>query len=348
MTELEPWLAELRELERADGFSGVAFVTQGASILLAEAFGEASRAWHVPNRMDTRFDTASVTKLFTAVATLQQIERGAFAIDTKVIPWLGLTGTTISEQVEVRHLLTHTSGIGDDADEEAGESYEAIWQERPSYRVLETADFLPQFAQKPMRFAPGEGCRYNNCAFILLGLMVERASGRDYRAFVMDEVFARVGMTRSGFFRMDRVHEDVAEGCDPIEEGGAKAWKRNIYSYPPIGSPDGGAHVTAPDLERFLRALTRGELLSREMTRDFLLPRALHRENERGRFFYGYGIELCLDSEGNVRYAQKDGINPGVSAILRYYPAHDLCVVLLSNREDGVWRPMRQLAQRIE
>ena len=100
------------------------------------------------NTLDTRFDTASITKLFTAVATLQQVDAGAFGLDTSAVGYLGLEGTAISPDVTVRHLLTHTSGIGDDADEEAGESYEAVWQTRPNYSVLETADFLPQFVHR--------------------------------------------------------------------------------------------------------------------------------------------------------------------------------------------------------
>ena len=77
-------------------------------------------------------------------------------------------------------------------------------------------------------------------------------------------VFAPAGMLHSDFFRMDMVDDDVAEGCDPIrdEDGRILGWKRNIYSYPPIGCPDSGAYVTAGDLDRFLRQAKAGSLLS--------------------------------------------------------------------------------------
>ena len=144
----------LQDLTVADAFSGVVRVTVGDDQRFAAAYGFASRAWRVPNTLDTRFDTASTTKLFTAVATLQLVDAGAFGLDTSAVQYLGLEGTAISPDVTVRHLLTHTSGIGDDADEEAGESYEAVWQTRPNYTVLETADFLPQFVHRPPNFAP--------------------------------------------------------------------------------------------------------------------------------------------------------------------------------------------------
>ena len=147
----------LRHRAAQDLFSGAALITRGANQLYAGAYGFASRAWRVPNDLDTRFDTASVTKLFTAVATLQLIDRGLLAFDTPVVERLGLEGTPLSKDVTVRHLLTHTSGIGDDADEEAGERYEDLWKAKPNYSVVETRDFLPQFVNKPANFLQDKG-----------------------------------------------------------------------------------------------------------------------------------------------------------------------------------------------
>lgn len=166
------------------------------------AYGYASRAWKIPNTLATRFDTASVTKLFTAVATLQLIERGLLAFETPVVETLGLRGTTIAPTVTVHHLLTHTSGIADDAEEESGEDYADLWTTRPNYAVLETANFLPQFAYKPPNFPPGQGCRYCNCSYVLLGLLIEKVGGMSYRNYVRQQIFARAGMLNSDFFRM--------------------------------------------------------------------------------------------------------------------------------------------------
>src|SRR5262245_42035268 len=96
--ELERYL-QLRTDENT--FSGVVLITQGSSQLFAGAYGYASRSWKIPNSLDMLFDSASVTKLFTAVATLQLIEKGLLAFDTPVIDTLGLQGTAISEEVNV-------------------------------------------------------------------------------------------------------------------------------------------------------------------------------------------------------------------------------------------------------
>ncbi len=181
--------------QRADQdlFSGAVLVTRGRSRLYARAYGYASRAWRVPNTLATRFDTASITKLFTAIATLQLIDAGLLSLDTRVVERLRLDDTPFSKDITVSHLLTHTSGLGDDADEEAGESYEDVWKERPNYSVTETRDFLPQFVNKPANFPPGEGCRYCNVGYVLLGLLIESTSGMTYRDYVREHIFARSG-----------------------------------------------------------------------------------------------------------------------------------------------------------
>jgi CubicO group peptidase (beta-lactamase class C family) len=339
-----------QELEANQQYSGVALITCGERRLFRGAYGYASRAWKIRNTLETRFDTASLTKLFTAAAVLQLIDAGKLGFETQAVETLSLHDTTISPEVNVYHLLTHTSGIGDDADEEAGESYEDLWITRPAYGVRQTADFLPGFIHKPANFPPGQGCRYNNCAFVLLGLMIEQASGLTYREYVQQRIFTPLGMQSCGFFSQDEVNENVAEGCDPIKDEGGRitAWKKNIYAFPPIGSPDSGAYVTAADLDHFLRALQAGQLFSADLLKSMLRPHVYHRTSQAGRRFFSYVLEFLLDSEDRVVFYQKDGVNNGVSAIMRYFPAQDINVVLLSNQSDGVWEPIWYIHEQVQ
>jgi CubicO group peptidase (beta-lactamase class C family) len=336
---------QLTDLTAAERFSGVVRLEASGGVLFESAYGLASRTWQVPCSPRVRFDTASITKLFTAVATLQQIESGAFALDTGVVEYLGLSATALSGAITPYHLLTHTSGIGDDADEDAGERYEDLWIERPNYSVTETEHFLAQFVTKAPNFAPGEGCRYCNVGYVLLGLMVEQAAHLRYRDYVTSHVFAPAGMKSSGFFRMDMVEADVAEGADPVvdEQGRVTGWHRNIYSYPPIGSPDGGAHVTAEDLARFHRALLAGRLLGPQPTAAMLVPKEPYRPRGTGMHLTGFGFEFETDADGSVRCYWKEGINVGASGALMHYPATDLTVVVLSNMESGAWEPLRTI-----
>ncbi|MEJ3750686.1 serine hydrolase domain-containing protein [Actinomycetes bacterium KLBMP 9797] len=335
MHALADFRATLDRLAARDEFTGSVLVTAGDERMLAAAYGYANRACRTPCALDTRFDTASVTKLFTAVAALQQVERGAFTLDTSAIGYLGLTGTTISPDVTAYHLLTHTSGIADDADELDGERFEDLFVAEPTYAFTEAAHHLPHFATKPPRFAPGDGCRYCNAGYILLGLMVERAAGSPYREYVHANVFARAGMTRSAFLRMDVVEPDVAEGVEAIRDGDGRVtgWRRNIFSYPPVGDPAGGAYTTVGDLTAFHRALVEGRLLGPESTAAMLIPYA----KAEGYRRQGYGLEFRLDAEGRIRHYEKQGVNVGVSALLRHYPRNGVTLAMLGVGEGTIW-----------
>ncbi len=86
----------LTDLSDSDRFSGVVRVEVGRDVTFESAYGLADRTWGIPCTPRIRFDTASITKVFTAAATLQQIEAGAFALDTGVVEYLGLTHTALS------------------------------------------------------------------------------------------------------------------------------------------------------------------------------------------------------------------------------------------------------------
>jgi CubicO group peptidase (beta-lactamase class C family) len=343
---LDAWL---RARAAADEFSGVVLIRRGQTTVFSGTYGWASRRWMVPVNAATRFDSASITKLFTAVAALQLVDAGRLRLDTPITKVVDLADTAISPTVRLRHLLTHTSGIADDADEEAGEDYAALWVDKPCYSVVRTRDLLPQFADKPALFGPGEGCRYCNAGYVLVGLAIEAVTRSSYRDRVGGAVFARAGMAGSGFYDRREAEPDVAEGWDPVvdETGSRIGWTQNVFSYPPIGSPDGGAHVTAGDLVSFAQALRAGRLLSAELTAQFLTPQVLHHERDDHAVWYGYGLEFVTDENGRVRNYYKDGINVGASGILRYYPADQLDVVVLSNSQDGAWAPTAEVHRLI-
>jgi CubicO group peptidase (beta-lactamase class C family) len=330
--------------EAEEDFSGVVLVRQGDEDVVHEARGLAHQGFGVPNTIDTRFDIASVTKIFTAAAIMQLVDRGKIALDTRVMPFLGIAGTQISDDVTVFHCLTHTSGIGDDADEEAGEDYADLWIDTPNYSVRETRDFLPQFVDKEPNFAPGEGVRYNNVAFVLLGLVIERVSGLPYRDYVRQRIFAPAGMAGADFCAMDEVSANLAEGYTKIErEDGTVGWRKNIYSYPPVGSPDGGATVTARDLDRFVVAIRSGALMGADAARELLRPHVKRQDFRDGGLWNGFAFEFTVDSAGEVVRFGKDGVNAGVASFATWFPRDGITCVLLANQDCDVWAMQREL-----
>ena len=188
------------------GFAGVCLVKRGDEALLHEAYGLAHRGFGIPNQLDTRFDIASVTKTFTAAAIMQLVEQGEFALDTRVMPFLGITGTRISDDVTVFHCLTHTSGIGDDADEEAGEDYEAALHRQAQLLAPRNARLpAPVRAQGTRTSRPARACATTTSPSCCSGLVIEQATGLSYRDYVRQHVFERAGMTGADFCAMDGV-----------------------------------------------------------------------------------------------------------------------------------------------
>lgn len=345
---LIPELAAIIDRYEAEGlFSGAVLVSRGGMELMAIARGLAHRGFGVPNTVDTRFDTASLGKLFTAAAAFRLVDAGLLGLDELVTDVVPLDGTSIPPEVTVRHCLTHTSGIADDADEEAGEDYEEIWRTRPCYMVRSCIDFLPQFAFKPPLFPAGTSSRYNNCALVLVGLALEARSGLSFHELVRREVIEPAGMERSGYFAKDGIVPDVAEGYATVEglEGKFVGFRKNIYAFPPVGSPDAGVMTTVRDLARLFAAIEGDSFLSAAVRREFLSARVDAFPLEGGGLRrYGYCLEHDFGHAGELIRFGKDGVNPGVAAIAMRYPASDGLVVILANQDANVWAMCRELA----
>lgn len=133
-------------------FSGVCMITCKGSTVFSGAYGFANRAFKIPNKIDTKFDTASITKLFTATAILQLVQNNKLKLSEHITDIIDLKGTKIPPNVTIKQLLNHTSGIHDDAEEEAGEQYSELFVTQPNYAIRECRDFLKNFVYKEPNF----------------------------------------------------------------------------------------------------------------------------------------------------------------------------------------------------
>ena len=157
-----------RTAENLD-FTGVIRLSQGDSVIFEKAKGWANRSDRIPNDAATRLAVASGSKGFTVVAVLRLVEQGLISLDSRLSDCLAIDFPGTDPRVTVRHLLTHTSGMPYYFDEAANPDYEAVWRDRPMYRMLRPMDYLPMFQHEPQVFPPGERFAYNDAAFIVLG-----------------------------------------------------------------------------------------------------------------------------------------------------------------------------------
>lgn len=325
---------------KKNDFSGIVLISNTKEEnYCSYIYGYENMGCKIKNTIDTRFDTASITKVFTAVSILQLLDKELISLDDKVLDIIDIGEVAFSKDVTLYQLLTHTSGIADDADEEAGEDYEAIWIDKPNYSVRELKDLLPQFIYKEPNFVPGEGCRYNNCGYVLLGLVIEKITGENYRDYITNNIFKAADMNNSGFLAMDDINNNVAEGYKKEfdNEGNLLRYKKNIYSYPSIGTTDGGAFVTAEDMVKFLKALINNKLLSKENSKEMLTPKVLYKKYDTFDKYVGFAFEFACDKNKNEICMMKDGCNAGVACMFKYYKDKDIVVTILSNTDFNVW-----------
>lgn len=330
----------LQALAADEQFSGVVAVYDDGQPRFQGAYGYAHRGFKVPNQVDTRFRLASVSKPFTAAAVLRLVQDGALALDTPITSYLRLGRTRLPAEITIAQLLTMTSGIADWFDEQA--DWDAEWQrllrDYPVPLLRGNRDYLALFSGLEPLQPPGQGYRYSNAGYILLGMAIEKAAAAPFPQAMRRLVFEPAGMTASGYDALDEVQPNTAEGYIPPEpaekEAAVHEWQRNIYAVTPAGAGDGGAVSSAADVARFLQALAGGELLDEAATRRMLTPQvrqddALYRGYE---WYYGCGLEFLLDGNQEVVRWGHTGEESGVSCRAYHYPRLQMDVIILGNQ----------------
>lgn len=304
----------IKRLVAAERFSGAALVAKDGRPFYQRSFGMASRAWRAPNRIDTRFNLASMTKMFTAVAVAQLVEKGKLSFDEavgKVLP--DYPNKEVAERVTVGQLLTHTSGLAS-ADRTADTLLTTL---RKGARTV--GEHVSAFVAAPLEFEPGSRFGYSNYGYILLGAIIEKASGQDYYSYVREHVFKPAGMTDSDFYELDSDPPNLAIGLMDAPDGA----RRSNWLFTGVkGMPAGGAYSTVGDLLKFDAALRNHRLLSAEMTARLWAGSA---RNAR----YGYGFEVRRYNK--TRIVGHGGGWFGITNRMDIYPDLGYVVVILSN-----------------
>jgi D-alanyl-D-alanine carboxypeptidase len=236
-----------RRAVEAGDFSGVILIARNGVPVYEEAFGDADREKKIPNRTDTKFNIGSISKSFTGLAIRELAAEKRLSLDDTIGKFLpGYPNKDAAARVTVRHLLEMSSGIGDFF----GDRYDAADKEK----ILSLADYLPLFADRPLEFAPGQGNLYSNGGYVVLGLIIEKVTGRDYYSYIRDTIFKPAGMADSDWIPKATDAPNRALGY--VRDG--SSWKTNYETLPGKGSSAGGGYSTARDLLKYTIALEKG------------------------------------------------------------------------------------------
>jgi D-alanyl-D-alanine carboxypeptidase len=319
--------------------SGSVLVAEAGKVLIDTAFGFANMELEVRNTPDTRFRVASVSKQFTAMAVAMLAEEGKLRItdpisqyfDSLPPEWSGIT---------IHHLLRHTSGISDyegwfdGYDTQAYSDY--MSQEHAAARIVRDA------RKRPLDFTPGSKFFYSNSAYIMLGYIIEKASGMSYEDFLRTRIHEPLGMTLSGQDHSRNLLPNRANGYRLKPGAFPVAWYngmtrddyQNAYYQlmePPQG--DAGLVTTARDLYRWDQALNTERLVKKAMM-DSIFTGGLQG--------YGYGWFITTGGPDGTTHEHSGGL-PGFSCYIMRIPGHNRTIIVLGNLE-RLGRTVRDLA----
>jgi CubicO group peptidase (beta-lactamase class C family) len=251
----------LTQLAAEDRLSGSVLLSRRGQTILARSYGMANKRSGVPNRSDTAFALASVSKLFTATAIVQLAQQGRIQFGEYVGTYLDGFPADIADTVTVHHLLTHTSGMDNFQKSDEFRANVGSWTSGAAMLdgimgIVRRTDLL---------FTPGTRFNYANSGYVTLGAIVQAVSGRSYYDHIREHVLAAAGMTRSAFYtRPQRLTDDRIAHPYTLLPSGERVdvlERPDLFGAPFIGEPAGDAFATAPDMVRFAQALSGSRLL---------------------------------------------------------------------------------------
>lgn len=289
-------------------------VLRDGEFLHCKCYGLANVEWGIPLTPDTVFHIASLTKQFTATAIMMLRERGLVSLDAPLETYLP-DFPTQGRRVTVRHLLNHKSGI---------KTYTTLANYYNGTSRLHSLlkDLLARIAGFPFDFEPGERFLYNNSGYVLLGAIIERASGMKYRDFLDQEIFRPLGMSRTRYLFDEPIMPRRAAGYQRGRNGIENASFVSSTYYHAAG----GLGSTVLDLARWDRAIRTNRLVSADCFAEMLQPTVL---NDGNQFPYGYGWGIA-EYRGRRIYHHAGGRN-GFACHMLHCRDEDLTTIVLSN-----------------
>jgi CubicO group peptidase (beta-lactamase class C family) len=307
---------------RQGGFDGAALVAENGRVVFERAYGLADREWNLPSTTDTRFRIGSVTKLFTAILVMQQVQAGRLDLDAHVTDYLPEYPAENGRRITLRHLLSHTAGIPNylrDVPAVADPDSCGHWVRYTPEGLVAT------FSALPLRFAPGSRFEYCNSAYVLLGVILERVTGRPYERLLHERILDPLGLKDTGLAAPESLVARRARGY-LVTDGG---WANPEADNPTLTYAAGALYSTVDDLFRLDRALETDALLDAP-TRALMFTRVV--DTPRGGYTLGWNEGfLPLPDGRRLPFVGHVGDAGGFFALFFRFPATQDLVVLLTN-----------------
>ena len=315
ITKLDDYLKSANNAYR---FNGVAMVLRNNEVLLNKGYGFSDMKAQTLNTPETRFPILSITKTLTSTVILKLQDEGKLSVKDKLTKYF--PDYPNGSKITIHHLLTHSSGIynytGDVGIEDSALVNYPISKEK----------VLNYFKDKPLDFSPGKYYGYNNSGYFLLGMIIEKVTGKAYETVVREKIFRPLGMNQSGFDFINLTKSIKAQGYEKWNQNTAIPYKHydSTFAY-----SAGGVYSTTTDLLKWANAVSSKQILTTKTWELAFKPKIES---------YGYGwMSGALFGEKYIRHS---GGYPGYMSEFIYYPDKGLTIILLNNfgtYDQNVW-----------
>jgi len=295
----------------SNGPGGVFLVSKEGKTIYRKAIGKSNIELDVDMIPENIFQIGSMTKQFTAIAIMMLQEEGKLNVSDTISKYL--PDYPNGEKITIHHLLTHTSGIKD-------------FTKMKSIMSIAKSDLKPKalvefFKDEPIDFAPGEKFKYNNSGYALLGYIIELLSNQDYKSFIEEQIFAKVGMNHSYYANDNKIIKDRAYGYH-----GGKEYKNKFGVSFTIPYASGALMSTVDDMLLWQQAINNNILISQK-NKELVFKN--HSLNDGTKINYGYGWHL--KELNSVKTREHGGSIFGFKSMAVYVPDLDVYVVGFSN-----------------
>jgi D-alanyl-D-alanine carboxypeptidase len=289
-------------------------VVHGRDTVALRGYGYADLENDVPATAETVYRIGSITKQFTAAAVMQLVEQGRIGLDDSLGTHLP-TVPAAWRPVTVRQLLNHTSGI---------RSYTSVGPRWAAVRRLDLApdSILGLVRGDTLDFTPGTRWLYNNSGYVLLGVLIEKVSGRPYADYLAERLFAPLGLSSTVYCETRPLIKRRADGYETV---GSRFVNAEFLSMSQPFSA-GALCSTVRDLVKWQRALAAGRVVSAASYARMTTPETL-RSGQR----LNYGFGLMADTLGAHRMIFHGGGINGFVSDVAHYPDDSLTIAVLSN-----------------
>ena len=316
------------EAERkAQQIPGVSLaVCRDGKIVKASGYGLANVEWEVPVTPQTIFQTGSVGKQFTAMAVMMLVEEGKIGLDDRITKYIR-ESPEAWKTVTVRELLTHTSGIADYGAEEDTMG-KGVVDFRKDYSEEE---LVRAFAKMPMDFAPGEKWQYSNTGYVLLGILIRRATGTFYGDLLERRIFRPLGMASTRIISEADIVPHRSSGYRLVKG----VLKNQDWVSPSLNTTaDGALYTTVLDLAKWDAALDERRLLKASSYDAMWTAVKLN-----GGKTYPYGFGWALSEERGKRVVSHDGAWQGFTMSIRRHLDDRFTVIVMTNLDADHAKP---------